>query len=193
MLEIGVAHVRQILVKFIGALEEVQEKAAHQALVRADRRQAGHPAVIGVEVDIRIPRTLEHRLAVLAVDVIHRARQLEVIHEQHVVVLALAALEPQQVVQGVGLERVVRGGQALGELMHPVEVLSPFGEIKACIDIRTGRQLSKVSVNEVAVVNELGIELQQLIHLRYRQVAMNAMTTKSTAVFIAQVLNDQLR
>ena len=108
-------------------------------------------------------------------------------------VLALASLEPQQVVQGVGLERVVRGGQALGELMHPVEVLSPFGEIKACIDIRAGRQLGEIGVNEIAVVDELGIDLQQLIHLRYRQVAMNPMTTKSTAVFIAQVLNDQLR
>ena len=77
--------------------------------------------------------------------------------------------------------------------MHPVEVLAALREIKARVDIRAGRQLGEVGVNEIAVVDELGIDLQQLIHLCHGQIAMNAMTTKSTAVFIAQVLNDQLR
>ena len=120
VLQVRVAHVRQVLLKVRVLPEKAQEKIAHQPLVRPNRRQTGDVAVIRVQVHVRDARPLQERRAVLHIDVPHRPRQLQIFPKQHPVVPPLAALEPQQVVNRIGLQGIVRRRQPPGELVNAV-------------------------------------------------------------------------
>ena len=77
-------------------------------------------------VDLDAPVLAECLLPFLRVDVYSAPRKGKVFYEQFAVPFATGALQLEEMVDYIGLERVVRGGKALSKEVDPVEVLFPL-------------------------------------------------------------------
>ena len=75
--------------------------------------------------------------------------------------------------------------------MHAVEVLALFLQVKAHVHVVAGRELGQVRINKIGVVDELGLQLQKLIHLLFRQLPVDAVAAKAPAVPVVQILHNQ--
>ena len=189
--QIQVVHPRRV--RFGGRLrdEELLQVAPHQRLVVSHGRQQRNVLEVGGQIG-GMP-TVVVQFHELRVHVGRAARCLQVGQERRLVVNALGAIQDQSVIQHVGLERVVDGGQPLDEAPQPAKIRPTLGRVTLPIDVRVGVQLGQVDVDEVLLVEQILFQLQALVQLRQQQLPVNPKATESSAVLIAQVVDHQLR
>jgi hypothetical protein len=103
--------------------EKPKEKGPDEGFVVSYSVQSAKGTVVGLKIDFDPAVLAEGFLPFLRIDVYATPRKREVFHEQVAVPFATGTLQFENVVDYVGLERVVGRSKALGKEVETVEVL----------------------------------------------------------------------
>ena len=87
----------------------------------------------------------------------------------------------------------MRGSEPLDENVETVEVLFLLLQIEGHVGVVGRRELEEINVDEIGIVDQVGLQLQQLVKLGFRHVAMDAMGAKAATVLGLQVLDHKGR
>ncbi len=180
----------------VGYIEQEAGKViAHQRLVVDYRRQQGGGLEGAFQIG-RAPRELRPR-QVIAPHVGNGARQTQVGGEEGGVVAALEAVVVEQAVERRDLERILRGRQGGGELMHGDQVFAAGGGVGPDVAVRRRSQAGKIGRHEGVVAGDIAIgALQRLantIELDAQQFLVDGEGAEAAAVALPQLGDHQIR
>ncbi len=96
-------------------------------------------------------------------------------------------------VQDVGLERRLNDrGQLAGEDQQAIEIRLGQGRVVPPVLIVARMQLGDPGLHEVGLLQQFGLELQQFIELRERQLAMDVERPEAAGMLGIQIVRDDL-
>ena len=167
----------------------MQQEVADQRRVVADRAATGETGEVLTKIDRPTSDVVE--LEITRFHVGRRARQLDVGQKQAAVVAARLALVVEQCIEDVCLQRVVRRREILDERPHLLEMGSADRRV-IHVGIAVGSELRQVGVDEVRVRAQVGLLLEQLVHLRKQQGAVDVEFAELATLLRAEVGQDQV-
>ena len=169
----------------------MKEVGADEGIVVTDLRVGPLGTKVGIEKNLAIPPAPDFLVHPLVIYVAGNAGKLEVFEKGFAIPFPLLALEDQEFVHDVRLEGIEGRGKPAGEAKLPVEPLSHLLVVLSGVDVCGRGQFRKVGMYEVRIVDELGVELEQLVHLLLGEVFVNDVRTETPGVLVFQILEDQ--
>ncbi len=108
------------------------------------------------------------------------------------VVRALGPVQDQPVIHDVRFERVVDGSQSLDEGPQAVQVRALGLDVVLPVDVGVRLQPAQSHVDELALVQQVRLQLQAFVQLGQQQQFVDGERSESAAVGMVQVVDDQL-
>ena len=93
-------------------------------------------------------------------------------------------------VKNGGLQGVVSRRKSSNKLDEAIEVFFLFLWIVADVDVISGSETFEVAVDEVGIVDELGLEFEKFVVLGEEKIEMDGVRPKASGVLVPQVFND---
>ena len=163
LFQILIADVRGEYLIVGGIQQKMLQIAPHQGLVVAHHRQHRHAAIVLLQIGRRLlPLDGLHEPRQ---DVDHVLGQAEILQEPLEIVFSLRAIEYQPLVQHVGLQRIELRVERLDEIPQPLEIGPHRRGVLPPIHIVRRMQTHQVSIHEVLLCQQVGLQLQALVEL----------------------------
>ena len=176
-----------------GALENIDEKIAHERLIVADgpvlEQRLGE---VGVQVGCGL--ALKRFLQPLRIHVARLPREFQILHEACLIIYALLPIVIEAAVKDVRLLRVERGWQRLRIGPQPLQPSLARGGVELDIHIRRRREFAHLRKDKRAVAfeRERRRELRQRIELLRQERAVDAKLAEPARLLRLQIRRDQL-
>ena len=132
------------------------------------------------------------RIAEFGLEVVPRSGKIQVFEKESAIVDSCRLLGFEDFMENRRFEGVVGRRKTANKHKKAVQVLLFFLRIVADVDVIRRGEAFEVEVDEIIVIQQLGLQLQQLLVLGFQKLVVNGERTETSRMAIAKIFDDPL-